>query len=325
VGKNGWKNREVLQRWIGYLVRLQNAGTACRYPRCRKEVLLEVNSLMRRDSSCCSNNAPPAGYHTKIRLVSHTQEKQSPSPEKKKSPSPQNKSKMSAEFEKLAEQIAELREQELELEEMGLEPEELEEARREIRQQLQRDELEMELLEEQEAQEAQEAQEELEEEIRRQREELEREQQEARARELEEMEMIQVANAEPRPPYPPAALTPLQKSLQRVYGSAFPALSTAELCEYLRIEEMQEMEQGEERRMERQLERHARIEVRFLLQIEENNTELNLIRRTPAGVSPLLHHPPRTHRRAFRVPRAVGPPYPRFLLRPSAIWRRKEK
>jgi hypothetical protein len=37
--------REVLQSWIGYLVRLQNAGTACRYPRCRKEVLLEVNRL----------------------------------------------------------------------------------------------------------------------------------------------------------------------------------------------------------------------------------------------------------------------------------------
>jgi chromosome segregation ATPase len=160
---------------------------------------------------------------------------------------------MSAEFEPLAEQIAELKEQELELEEMGLQPEELEEVRRDIR--LQREELERELeLEE-------EAQGELEEEIRRQRDELEREQQEARVREVMEMEMI--ANAEPRPP----ALTPLQQSLQRVYGTAFPELSTAELYEYLRLdsENMQEMEQGEERRMERQLERHARIEVRFLL------------------------------------------------------------
>jgi hypothetical protein len=54
-----------------------------------------------------------------------------------------------------------------------------------------------------------------------------------------------------------------------VYGTAFPELSTPELSEYLRIEGMQEMEQGEERRMERQLERHARIEVRFLLQFKE--------------------------------------------------------
>ncbi|KAA8914910.1 hypothetical protein FN846DRAFT_992846 [Sphaerosporella brunnea] len=133
--------------------------------------------------------------------------------------------------ERFAQQLAELDEEELELEASGLDPEELEAAREEIR--LQREELEVE-------RELQEAQEELE--------------------ELEELEGPQViGNAEPS--LPPAVLTPLQQSLQRVYGSAFTELSADELQGYLRLE-MHETTPGEECRMERELarERHGRIE-----------------------------------------------------------------
>jgi hypothetical protein len=165
----------------------------------------------------------------------------------------------------IAQQLAELEQEELELETSGLDPEELKEAREEIR--LQREELEME-------REQQEAQEELEEEIRLQQ-----------WRQEQEQEQEQEQTGEPTR----SVLTPLELSLQRVYGTAFPGLSNAELHEHLRFDQLQETTAGEEHRIERQLERYGRIEVRGFFLQDGHYTNVKL--KTPRRLTPPVQRP----------------------------------